>query len=233
LFGKIQNEGGNKMKRLFGLVMGMMFLASCATTTPSKTGFLGEYSKNLTPGPEGGVKERWLKPGVDFTKYNKMILEHVIFFFADDSQYKGMDSSELHQIAEKFDLAIVTAVKDVTRFVTEPGPDVARIRIAITDLKQNSPTMGVISTATMVTPIGAGINLIRRGATGSWSGSGGMSAEFMVIDSMTNQVIAAARDERRAGFTERFTKWGSAEEAIKFWAERIKIAIQEIHGVKK
>jgi hypothetical protein len=60
-----------------------------------------------------------------------------------------------------------------------------------------------------------------------------MSAEFMVIDSMTNQVIVAARDERRAGFTERFTNWGSAEEAIKFWAERIKIAIQEIHRVKQ
>jgi hypothetical protein len=144
-----------------------------------------------------------------------------------------MDSSELHQIAEKFDLAIVTAAKGVTRFVTEPGPDVVRIRIAITDLKQNKPAMGVISTATMVTPIGLGINLVKKGTTGSWSGSGSMSAEFMVIDSMTNQVIVAARDERRAGFTERFTNWGSAEEAIKFWAERIKIAIQEIHRVKQ
>lgn len=221
------------MKKLFVLFIGMMFLASCATTTPSKTGFLGEYSKNLGPGPEGGVKERWLKPGVDFTKYNKVILEHVIFFFADDSQYKGVDSSELHQIAEKFDLAIVTALKDVTRFVTEPGPDVVRIRIAITDLKQNTPAMGVISTATMVTPIGLGVSLVKKGTTGSWSGSGAMSAEFMILDSMTNQVIAAARDKRSAGFTERFTKWGSAEEAIKFWAERIKIAMQEIHRTKQ
>jgi hypothetical protein len=221
------------MKKLFVLFIGMMFLASCATTAPQKTGFLGEYSKNLGPGPKGGVKERWLKPGVDFAKYNKVILEHVIFFFADDSQYKGMDSSELHQIAEKFDLAIVTAAKDVTRFVTETGPDVVRIRVAITDLKQNTPAMGVISTATMVTPIGLGVNLVKKGTTGSWSGSGAMSAEFMVIDSMTSQVIAVARDERSAGLTERFTKWGSAEEAIKFWAERIKIGIQEIHGVKK
>jgi hypothetical protein len=85
----------------------------------------------------------------------------------------------------------------------------------------------------MVTPIGLGVNLVKKGTTGSWSGSGAMSAEFMVIDSMTSQVIAVARDERSAGLTERFTKWGSAEEAIKFWAERIKIGIQEIHGVKK
>jgi len=221
------------MKKVFVLLMGIMFLASCATTAPQKAGFLGEYSKNLGPGPEGGVKERWLKPGVNFAKYNKVILEHVVFFFADDSQYKGIDSSELHQLAEKFDLAIVTAAKDVTRFVTEPGPDVVRIRIAITDLKQNTPAMGVISTATMVTPIGLGVSLVKKGTTGSWTGSGATSAEFLAFDSMTNQVIVAARDRRSAGFTERFTKWGSAEEAIKFWAERMKIAIQEIRGVKQ
>jgi hypothetical protein len=44
----------------------------------------------------------------------------------------------------------------------------------------------------------------------------------MVPDSMTNEVLAAGEDERAAAFTERFTKWGSVEEAFKFWAERLK-----------
>jgi hypothetical protein len=223
------------MKRMLILLMGMMFLASCASAPP-KSGFLGEYSKNLGPGPKGGVKERWVKPGVDFTKYNKVILENVTFFFAEDSQYKGIESSELHDLAEDFDLAIVDALKGLGKgagFVTEPGTDVARIRIAITDIKQSTPAIGVASTAIMVTPVGLGINLVKKGATGSWSGSGATSAEFLIIDSMTNQVIVAARDERKAGLTERFTKWGSAEEAFKFWAERIRLAIEDIHGVKR
>jgi hypothetical protein len=38
---------------------------------------------------------------------------------------------------------------------------------------------------------------------------------------MTNNVIGVAVDDRSAGFTERFSKWGSAEEAFKFWAERM------------
>jgi hypothetical protein len=37
------------------LLMGMMFLASCASTKRPKTNFLGEYSKNLTPVREGGA----------------------------------------------------------------------------------------------------------------------------------------------------------------------------------
>jgi hypothetical protein len=42
------------------------------TSSPKQTGFLGYYS-NLRPGPKGGVKERWLKPGVDFSNYNKLM----------------------------------------------------------------------------------------------------------------------------------------------------------------
>ena len=209
------------MKKIFVLFMGMIFLVSCAATAPSKATFLGEYSKNLMPGPKDGVKERWLKPGINPAKYNKVILEHVVFFFADDSPYKGIDTSELNQLAEQFDLAIVNALKGIYPIVTEPGPDVVRIRIAITDLKQSTPALGVVSTAAMVTPIGLGVNVVKRGATGSWSGSGATSAEFLAFDSMTGQVIVAARDKRGAGFTERYTKWGSAEEAFKFWAERI------------
>jgi hypothetical protein len=224
------------LKGLMAVVMGFALVTSvisCASTSGSKATFLGEYAKDLQPGPKGGVKERWLKPGINFAKYNKVILEHVVFFFADDSPYKGIDSSELNQLAEQFDLAIVNVLKGSYPIVTEPGPDVVRIRIAITDLKQSTPALGVVSTVTMVTPVGLGVGLVKRGATGSWSGSGATSAEFLAFDSMTSQVIVAARDDRGAGFTDRYTKWGSAEEAFKFWAERIKMVMDQAHGVKR
>ncbi len=224
------------LKGLMTVAIGFALVTSvisCASTSRSKATFLGEYAKNLQPGPKGGAKERWLKPGINFAKYNKVILEHVVFFFADDSEYKGIDTSELNQLAEQFDLAIINALKGKYPIVTKPGPDVVRIRIAITDLKQSTPALSVVSTVTMVSPAGLGLNLVRKGATGSWSGSGATSAEFLAFDSTTNQVIAAARDSRAAGFTDRYTKWGSAEEAFKFWAERMKLVMDEAHGVKR
>ncbi len=224
------------LKVITAVAMGIAFatsIISCASTTGSQSTFLGEYAKDLQPGPQGGVKERWVKSGINPSKYNKVILEHVVFFLADDSQYKGIETSELHQLAEQFDLAVVNALKGRYPIVTEPGPDAVRIRIAITDLKQNTPALGVVSTITMVSPVGLGVNLVKRGATGSWSGSGATSAEFLAIDSMSNQVIFAARDVRSGGFTDRYTKWGSAEEAFKFWAERIRMVMDEAHGVKR
>jgi hypothetical protein len=218
------------------LIIGMMVVVGCATTESAKTGqtaapkgFLGDYYSNLTPGPEGGAKMRWLKPGVDFGKYNKVMLDSVIFFFADDSEYKGMDPQELKEIADAGNRQMVDILKGSYPIVADPGPDVVRIRTAITDLKQSRP---VLSGVTSVVPIGLGLSLVKKGASGSWTGSGVTGAELMILDSMTNDVIAVAKDERSAGFTERFSKWGSAEEAFKFWAERIKLFLDSARAPK-
>ena len=224
------------VKRLLAVFFGFGLVSltiSCAST-PKMTGpgFLGDRAALLEPGPKGGVKERWLKPGTDFKKYDKVILEHVVFFFADASEYKGIDTAELDEVAKSADLALVNALKDGYPIVTEPGTDVVRIRFAIADLKASKPAVGVITTATMILPVGAAINLVKRGATGSWSGSGATTMEMMAIDSMTNEVIAVARDEQSAAFFDRYTKYGSVEDAFKFWGERLKTFMDETRGVK-
>jgi hypothetical protein len=208
------------MKKLFVLLMGLMFLAACATTAPKdQSGFLGDYYKKLQPGlEEGGPKLAWIKPNVDFTKYKKVMVDYVIFAFAEDSEYKGIDANEMKKIADAASLALVDAIKEKFPVVAEPGPDVVRIRTAITDLKQSRP---VLSGVTSVIPVGLAISLVKKGATSSWTGSGATTAELMALDSMTNEVLAAGEDTRAAGFTERFTKWGSVEDAFKFWGARL------------
>jgi hypothetical protein len=215
------------------------FVISCASTgsqskgaavAPPTEGFLDGYYKDLRPGPEGGAKMRWLKPGVDFGQYNKIMLDSVVFYFADDSENKGIDAQDMKELADACNLEVVNVLKGTYPIVAEPGPDVMRLRFAITDLKQSRPGLSAV---TSVVPIGLGISLVKKGATGSWSGSGATSAELMAMDSMTNEVIAVAQDDKSAGFTERFSKWGSTEDAFKFWAERIKQFIDKAHGMKQ
>jgi hypothetical protein len=197
---------------------------------PQTEGFLNGYYKYLQPGPEGGGKMRWLKPGVDFGKYNEVMLDSVIFFLADKSEYKGIDPQAMKELADACDQEVVNALKGSYPIVAEPGPDVVRIRFAITHLEQSKP---VLSAVTSVVPIGLGISLIKKGATGEWTGSGATGAELMAIDSMSGDVIAVAQDERSAGFSERFSKWGSAEDAFKFWGERLKLFLDQAHGMKQ
>ncbi|MBN1545610.1 MAG: DUF3313 domain-containing protein [Syntrophaceae bacterium] len=208
-----------KMKILVSVLIGMALIATNGLAVEDKySGFLEGYYENLGPGPEGGVKMRWLKPGVDFAKYDKFMVDSVVFYFAEDSEYKGIDPQVMKDLADSFNKEIITALQKNYTIVTEPGPDVVRLRIAITGLKQSKPGLSAV---TSVIPVGLAVSTVKKGASGSWAGSGATSAEFMALDSVTNDVIAVAADERSAGFTERFSKWGSAEEAFKFWAGRI------------
>ena len=218
------------MKKIFVLLMGLMFLASCATTAPPKTGFLGEYYKNLTPAPEGGVgKFRWRKPGVDFSKYKKVMVDYVVFALADDSEYKAISGDEMKELGDAASLALLNAIKQHDPVVAEPGPDVWRLRMAIVGLKQSNP---IISGITTVIPVGLGISIIKKGAAGAWSGAGATQAEAMILDSMTNEVIAVGTLQYMAGFTERFTKWGSVEDAFKYWGERGAEAVKVLRAGK-
>ena len=65
-----------------------------------------------------------------------------------------------------------------------------------------------MSAVNSVVPVGLGINIVKKGVTGDWVDSGATSVELMALDSMTNDVIYAGQDDKSAGFTERFSKWG-------------------------
>ena len=138
----------------------------------------------------------------------------------------------MKELADECNKQLFDALNDSYPLVAQPAPDVIRLRIAITDLKQSRPGLSAVTT---VIPVGLAISAVKKGAGGSWTGSGATKAEFMAIDSMTNDVIAVAQDERKAEFDQRFTKWGSTEEAFGYWAERIKFILDQTRAprVKK
>lgn len=204
-------------------VIGMAFLVSAGFAEDKKySGFLGDSYSLLQPGPKDGAKERYLKPGVDLGKYKRLMIDSVIFYFADDSQYKGIDPAEMKELADQFNQAILNAVMDKYPVTSEPGPDVLRLKIAITNIKASKPG---VSGITSIVPVGLALSTVKKGATGSWSGSGATAVELMALDSTTNDIIALAVDDRKAGFTERFSKWGSAKEAFEYWAKRIRAVL--------
>ena len=219
-------------KTFIVMIAGATLLNTCATTPTYQGVFVPkEYVDRFEPGPEGGVKLRWIKEGVDFAKYKKVMVDYVVFALAPDSEYKGINGDEMKKLADTASLAFVNAFQEKKiPVVSEPGPDVMRIRSAIVDLKQSRPVVSVVTT---VIPVGLGISLVTKGATGEWTGSGLTKAEMISLDSMTNEVIAAGYDEYSAKFTERYTKWGSVEEAFHHWGDVMIRAYANLTGVKE
>jgi hypothetical protein len=120
---------------------------------------------------------------------------------------------------------MVETLKPGYPIVPKPAPDAARLRFAITDLRQNRPVPEEVASE------GPNGFSEARPAT-SWSGTGATCAEMLMFDSMTGEVVAAARGERATGLKEKFTKWGSAEDAFRFWADRIRAFLDQVHDRK-
>jgi len=190
------------------------------------SGFLQNY-EDLKPGPEDGLKERYLKPGVDFKKYDKIMLDSVVFFLAEDAEYKGINAEDMKELSDAFNKAVVDIVGKNYMLVGNPGPDVMRVRVAITKLKPSKPGS---ATMTTVMPVGLAFSLLKKGAAGEYSGVGSTGIEVEFLDSLTNERIGAAVDHKPGGKMSGFAKWSASKEAFEFWAGRLKTFLDETHA---
>jgi len=135
----MKTAGRTAMAFVLGLALVSSIISCASNRSETKgKGFLGDYYKDLGPGPGVGPGAL-VKPGVNFGQYKKVILEHVIFFFDEGSENKAIDTSELDQLAKNFDLALVNALQEGNYpIVTEPGPDVIRCDSPLRTLRRAS-----------------------------------------------------------------------------------------------
>jgi hypothetical protein len=91
--------------RIIGIAVVGIFLSAAVAQAKLKpkeySGFLVDYSQ-LKPGPRGGVAMVYRKKGVDFKKYNKIMLDHVVFYLKEDAENKGIDPVEMAELSKKF-----------------------------------------------------------------------------------------------------------------------------------
>jgi hypothetical protein len=223
---------GHKIKRLILIItaVSVSVILSAAPGFAEKnkySGFLQNYD-GLKPGPEGGVKERYLKPDVDFKKYNKIMLDSVVFFLAEDAEYKGISAEDMKELSDTFYKAAVDTIDKAYPLAGEPGPDVMRVRVAITRLKPSRPAASAVTT---VIPIGLALSFIKKGISGEYTGVGSTGIEVEFLDSLTNERIGAAVDYKPGGKLSGFSKWSASKEAFEFWTARLKTFLDEVHGV--
>jgi len=221
------------VKKLFKLlsvaVISLYLAVGCAgqkLAVKDYSGFLGDYSK-LQAGPEGGVDQRYINSGADFKKYNKVMLDQVRFYFKDNAADKGIDAAEMKELSDTFNREMIDALGSAYPLVAKPGPNVMRVRVAITDMELPNRTLNTITT---VVPAGLVISTIKSGVTGKGTFVGEISMEFEMLDSQTNQVLANGVDRRSGGKIDSMSKFGTAEDAFKFWAQRLRTWLDEVHS---
>lgn len=206
-------------------------------------GFLSDYSK-LAPEGDDSNAYVYVDSTVDFTPYKKLLVDRIKVWYKSDSDYKGIDPDDLKALTDYFHQAIVKAVGDDYPMVDEPGPDVLRVRIAVTDLVPNKPEASVV---TLVVPFawvadaGSGV---AKGETGSTSFTGEATIEMEAMDSVSSQQVGAYI-ERQVGkkynwthgvsegvsdYMKAYSKWDYTKKAMDTWAQKLKKRLDELEG---
>jgi hypothetical protein len=205
-------------RKMCGVLIAMALLATvfgCAgsQTQPKFSGFLDDYP-TMTKGA-GDIDMRYLNPAVDWKKYDKILMDEVVFFFKADADYKGIHPSEIKELGDAFN---ETYAKKLAGYLTDqPGPGVARMRLAVVDLKPSKPVTGTMTT---VGPPGLAASLLKKAATGEYIGIGSASAEVEFVDSVTNERLAVAVDKYPGGKFD-IGKLSPAKAAFDYWSDML------------
>jgi hypothetical protein len=185
-----------------------VFMLGCAGE-PKQSGFLSTYDnlQQVTP-----TFRRYLPPGNEIRAFSKFMIDPIETRLSGSQSIDPKDEQHLKQYM--YQVVRQELSKNYT-LVSDPGPGVARIRIAITNLRASSPAM-------QMTP----------GSKLAGVGGGGAAVEVELVDSQTGKQIAAAIDtETGSPFsTSRRSEWGQVEEVMNDWAKRLARRIDEAHS---
>ena len=200
------------------VLMGAM--AGCTTTQQAPVqrtgvgGFLGDTSL-LTPGDKDQASLRYVNPSAQWTKYNKVLLEPVSFWGDDKTKLSAADQQMLTNFLHQ---QLYDQLSQKYEMVSEPGPGVMRLHVALVDAEAATPVLRTIS---MVVPQARALSTLKYLATGTYPFIGAAEAEAKMTDSQTGQLLGEWVDKRVGGGSIKTAaqwQWGDAENAMKEWA---------------
>jgi hypothetical protein len=202
-------------------------LESGGTLPPAVTGFFGPDASKLAPGPQGGAALAYVNPNAQWSSYTKIQLMPVEFWAAADSKVSAADQQTL---TEYFYNQLQTDIAKSFTVVSQPGPGVLTIRVALMDATTAVPGLRTVS---VIVPQARVLNLAQSMATDSYAFVGSAEAEMKATDSVTGEFLAGAVDQRAGGMGLKSAasfQWGDAQNAMDYWAQRIPNRILELQG---
>jgi Protein of unknown function (DUF3313) len=131
----------------------------------------------------------YLDPNVDLEKYTRFILESPRVYRGEGASYPSkVSEQDRDDIVQDFLDETRAAVEPKYPVVTEPGPDVARLRSRLIGVEHTVP---YASTVTRLIPVGAAINMVSSAAGGGGTLTGSVTYAVEAFDSESGKVFAA------------------------------------------
>ena len=219
------------------LMLALVIAISPGCQTPMKgktaepSGFLGDYSK-LQPGKSGQAQLVYINPKADFARYTKIMIDPISIMGSENSKLAGLPKEDVTALLSYLDGKLREELSRDYTIVNNAGPDVMRLRVALTEAKGAKV---VLNTLSSVIPITLALSTLKLAATGTHAAVGEVNAEAEILDSQTGDRLLAAMDTRagrKVIVSGNFTKWGDVQDAFDYWAMQTRVRLEELSGKK-
>jgi hypothetical protein len=197
-----------------------------------QSGFLGDLYPKLQPDPQNSDLLTYWKNSDVLKDSNKFILDPVIVYLIPQAQQRGIDPEQLAKLTQYFTKAISSELKSGHyKLVTEPGPGVMVLRVAITNVDpngggENAAVKGAEVAATHAVAPGVAL-LVPRLSVGK------VSIEGELVDSVSGDVMVAFMTSKsgRRMFSglKAYEKWGDIDAAFRAWAKSFRERLDKAH----
>lgn len=200
---------------------------SRASTPPANSGFLADYSL-LQADPEDATYRHYVAPGFDPAKYRKFIIDKPEIIVNTGGRYQSLDPARLADIEQYYQAVMSAALGQHYLVVTEPGPGVARLRVAVVGVVEVNPPLKPRD----LIPVSA-LFKVARAAVGKNPQVLRVSIESEALDSETGAVLGETVDSRESTAT--VTKGDApasaqVHELIDFWVKRFVGKLDKANG---
>lgn len=210
------------MRPIHALISGLLAVVigiSAAVAAPQQSsGFLDSYPP-MHPDPQRPGASIYTAPGVSLKGYSKVYLDPVLVFYSRDSKYQGIDPNELSAVTEHLRAALKKSLEPKYPIVDAPGPDVIRLRVAITNLMAEKKKRGILG----YTPVGFVVGGVKNMATAGPNiklVSGTLEAELL---DPSGKQLAVITDPLLAGETkEEALTWNKIAELLDAAGQRLR-----------
>lgn len=227
----IEHQLGRGIARV--LFAGLVLMATSLPPTfaqaqPKNSEFISDMPA-LRENPNAPGDFLWQKNDRALQPYTRFLIDPIQFFVAPDSPYKGVTVKELAVIGGTLQNKIMQALTPKYAVVTSRGPGVARIRIAITNIKfRRKKGEPVVPGLFGYLPATFILNTVVKEVAASTELTEAR-VEMIAEDSVSGERLAIGiypRSAKRAGGKD---SWDAVTEDFDRYAKRIRTYIDEDH----
>jgi len=113
------------ISNILAMMIGLCLIISAgwaAEKEMPKSGFLQDYTLLKPDDPMKAVNWLYVNEKADYSTYNKIMLDDVVFFVSKDADYKGFEAQELADLGKAFQQAVIMNLSGAYEFTDTPVP---------------------------------------------------------------------------------------------------------------